>query len=493
MTRTCSGPRRTSSRSIAKALALALVCGGAASLTGCSGESDAQAAVRQARHRVHALNSGSAPASPSHRLEVYRDLQTRLNAAVGELEGSEAAAALTLLGEAQTGIAEISAAEAATLDNQLLSLVAQARSAASLFHSQSSLAAAMESYDPAKTLEELRDSGRDFQADLVAVQASRDALQQRLDELTTAAGARASEGGTLRLEAAQLRRDAMEQDPASRAEAAQRSFEVARRADALDREAAELNAAAAVVRPQLATADIDILRWNRQIELAALARTNLQAAVDARLAQAGVARAAADEAAARFDQLAQQIEALRAGESATAYDAATSAYTSGIATLRRASQAVTRPDAKGPQALALAQAQSALADVQRSRARTLGVVADLFTVVAEMSPALPNASNYRELAASILAKSDELLAAASEQYTNAQASLASSGLRGDLRERVDRVGASLTEASARMSGEPLPAPETAPTPEGEPMPEGASETPAPEPSNSPEPGDPPAA
>lgn len=480
MTRICSGPRRTTSRSIVKGLALALVCGGAASLMGCSGETDAQAAVRQARHRVHALNSGSAPASPSHRLEVYRDLQTRLNAAVGELEGSEAAAALALLGEAQTGIAEISAAEAATLDHQLLSLVAQARSAASLFHSQSSLAVAMESYDPAKTLEELRESGRDFQADLVGVQAKRDALQQRLDELTTAAAARAAEGRTLRLEASQIRRDAMDQDPASRASAAQRSFEVARRADALDREAAELNAAAAVVRPQLATADIDILRWNRQIELAALARTNLQSAVDARLAQAGAARAAADEAASRFDKLVQQIEALRAGDSATAYDAAASAYTSGIATLRRASQAVTRPDAKGPQALALAQAQSGLADVQRSRARTLEVVADLFAVVAEMSPALPNAANYRELAAAILVKSDELLAAASEQYANAQASLASSGLRGDLRERVDRVGAALTEASARMSGETPPAPDEAPAPENQPAPEGEPEAPAPQ-------------
>lgn len=493
MTRTNSGPRRTTSRRIATGLALALVCGGAAALMGCSGESDAQAAVRQARHQVHALSSGTAPASPSHRLEVYRDIQTRLNAAVGELEGAEAAAALALLGEAQTGIAEISAAEAATLDNQLLSLVAQARSAASLFHSQSSLASAMESYDPAKTLEELRDSGRDFQADLVAVQASRDALQQRLDELTDAATARAAEGRALRLEAAQLRRDAMEQPAATRAEAAQRSFEVARRADALDREAAELNASAAVVRPQLATADIDILRWNRQIELAALARTNLQAAVDARRAQAGVARTAADEAAARFDGLVQQIEALRAGESAAAYDAAASAYTSGIATLRRAFQAVTRPDAKGPQSLALAQAQSGLADVQRSRARTLEVVADLFAVVAEMSPALPNASNYRELAASILLKSDELLAAASEQYANAQASLASSGLRGDLRERVDRVGASLTEASIRLSGEPVPTPEEAPAPEGEPVPEGETENPAPAPETAPAPGDAPAA
>lgn len=476
MSRTSTGPRTPISRHLRTALALVAVCGGVTAWSGCAGESDDQAAVRVARQKLLAINSGASPASPGLRREVYQDIQNRLRPVAQGLDGTAAAAALTLLGEAETGLAEIAAADGATRDNELLSLVAQARSAASLFHSQSSLASAMESYDPARTLEDLRESGRDFQTDLAAVQASRDVLQQRLDELTAAAAAKAGQARERRLEAARIRAASMEADPASRAAAAEQAFRVSREADSLDKEAAELNASAGVVRPQIATADIDIQRWTRQIELSNLARTNLQSAVDARLGHAGAARRAADEAAARFDAIVLQIEALRTGDSATAYDSAASAYTAGVATLRRAAQSVAKPETKAPLAVSAAQAQSSLADVHRSRARVLAVVGELYEAAGASSPALPRSAEYRAMAQEVFTKADELLAKASEGYANAQSALASAGLRGDLRERADRLGAMLTEASVRTGGTKPPT-DDAPQPAPEPT---APEAPAPE-------------
>mgnify|MGYP001401246198 CR=1 FL=1 len=477
MSRTSTGRSRTTSRTIATGLALALACGGVVGLAGCSRESDAQAAVRTARQKVLAINSGASPATPSLRVQVYTDVQNSLRPAVESLEGAEAAAALTLLGEAQTGLAEVSAANAASFDNALLSLVSQARSAAGLYVSQSALATAMASYDPSRTLEDLREAGSDFQADLVAVQASRDALQQKLDALTQAADAKAAQARENRLAAAKIRTESANLDPAARAAAAQRAFEASRVADGYDREAADLRAQAAVVRPQVATADIDIQRWRRQIELATLARTNLQSAVAARLEQAGAARAVADEAAARFDQVVAQIEALRTGDSASSYDSAASAYTAGVATFRRASTAVSSPELRGPMAISLAQAQGSLADVRRSQARSLEVVAGLYADAAALSPALPRSADYAALAETVGAKVDELLAAASEGYANAERSLASAGLRGEMREQADRIGAMLTEASQRTSGEPAPEPQA--EPDGAAQPESPASEPQP--------------
>lgn len=477
MSRTSTGRRRTTSRTIATGLALALACGGVAGLSGCSKESDAQAAVRVSRQKVLAINSSEIPATPTLRVQVYSEVQNSLRSAVESLQGAEAVAGLTLLGEAQTGLAEVSAANAATFDNALLSLVSQARSAAGLYVSQSALATAMASYDPSRTLEDLREAGSDFQADLVAVQASRDALQQKLDALTQAADAKAAQARESRLAAARIRSESANLDPAARAAAAQRAFEASRVADGYDREAADLAAQAAVVRPQVATADIDIQRWRRQIELATLARTNLQSAVAARQEQADAARAVADEAAARFDQVVAQIEALRTGDAGAAYDSAATAYTAGVATLRRASTAVSSPEVKGPTAISLAQAQGSLADVRRSQARTLEVIAGLYADAATLSPALPRSAEYASLAETVGAKVDELLAAAAEGYTNAERSLASAGLRGDMRAQADRIGAMLTEASQRASGQPSPEPESAP--DGAAQPEAPASEPQP--------------
>ncbi len=468
--------RRNSKRSGTRvALAAGLFASAAVALGGCGRPTADQEALAKSRRSMLALTGGADAATVTARKQVQTEVLGSLKGVPERLsQAGEQAAAWMLTAQAQAGLAQIDAETATTLERQRMGLVAEARSLAGLYDSHEALAAAMESKDFGPDLASLDGALRETDALAGEAAKAKADAEQRVAGLEAAAKARLDQAREAR-DAEQKARDGARQAAAeARAALYEQAYEAGRRADGFEKEASDLQAQAAVFRPQVAVALVDIDRARRQREMLTLSRKAVEERASQAKQQAAAVRAESAKAAEQFAAVVKRIEDLTAGDLGRAYDSAVSGYGQAQQAMSKAVQAA--GEDKAPLAVAIGQFAQAAADLHSSRARGLGVVRDVLAWSASLKPAMPAAAQVSALLAAVNEKHAAAVASAGQAYDKARSALNGSGARGEIAERLKAVSAMLPGAPP-----PPPAEEPAPQPPPNELPPEGEQAPPPKP------------
>lgn len=441
-------------------------------LAGCGRPSAEEEALGKARRAMLAMHAGSAPAPAQARRAVHQDVLKTLQNIPERLQGSGAqASAWMLISQAQSGLALIDAQTAMDLDRRALNLITEARAMAELFASHSAFAAAIEAKDFGPDIAGLTKTMTEIDQQAGEAIAAKLASEKKVADLTAAANAKLAQARSEREKEQKAKAEAQSAPASTRSALFDRAFAMGRVADGLEREAADIQAQANLIRPQVGVAELDIERAERQKQLLALSRKDIEGRAAQAKEQAAQVRAEAAKAAADFAARLKAIEELRAGDQAKAYDAAIAGLNQAQQSMKKAAAAA--GEGKTPMAVAVGSDAQTLGDVQASRARATAALRDLVLWASTLKPALPESAGLAALAASLGEARSAASASAGTQYDAARSAYAGSGARGETADRLKAVGAMLPGAPPP---EPPPAPaEPAPADStGQPVPDGAT-------------------
>lgn len=429
----------------------------ALALGGCGRPTPDQEALAKARRSMLALTGGADAATATSRRQVQAEVLNALKGVPERLsQTGEQAAAWMLIAQAQAGLAQIEAETATDLERQRLGLISEARSAAGLFDAHQALASALESKDFVPDLASLDAALRE--TDTLGVEAgkAKSEAEKRLADLEAASGAKLEQARAERDAEARARADARLAGVEARPALFERAFEAARRADGFERESSDLQAQAAVFRPQVAVAMLDIDRAQRQREMLTLSRKGVEDRAAQSRQQAAAVRAEAAKAAEQFAAAVKKIEELTGGDLGKAYDAAIAGYAQAQQTMRKAVQAA--GEDKAPLALSVGHFAQSGADVHSARARGLAMVRDVLAWSVGLKPPMPAAAESGSLLSTVNERLAASTAAAAQGYEAARLALNATGARGEIAERLKAVSAMLPGAPP-----PPPAEQAAPT------------------------------
>lgn len=473
-----NGMGRPARRAAALAMS-AVTLGFAAS---CDSPSADERALASARRAMAALHSGpDAPAADVQKA-VQTEVVTTLRGVGERLPGATGASAWALLAQAQAGLAQLDAMQAASADARLLNIATQARSVADLYAAQHALAAALERHDPRAAITDLDQQARALEGEMSKAQAARQREVERLEKLKAAAAEETRLAKEQRVAELSRRATASQAAPAERAAGYEDAHTIARTAATHEKKAAEIEAEAALVKPLIGVHDLDIARITTQRELIGASKAQIEQAAKESGLQAVESREDARAASEALAGRLEELDALLTGESTAKHEAAASGFASAVASARNAVKNVGTGEAKLGASVALAGYLQSLGDLRGSHAQTLGAMTALVATVKGVTPPVGDAAALEaSLArlAELRAKADE---AAAQAYDGARAALNGSGAKGETAEKIKALQALLPGAPKAEA--PVPAPEgTAVPPEGgapteEPPP--AAQEPAPE-------------
>jgi hypothetical protein len=212
--------------------------------------------------------------------------------------------------------------------------------------------------------------------------------------------------------------------------------------DALRLEGSKLQAQADAIAPRLSEVNAIIAKLTKQkADLDAIAGS-LQERTAAARKEASDARAAAAAAAGDLKKRLDDLDALRKGGLATAYDQALSGYRK-AGSLAKSAQGGGKPAAAKIAAgmAALSQAETYWARAQGSQA-----FAALLKTLATAQPSLPYASEMQARCTDALKSQKDDLASAQTALEEAKAAFTTSGVGGAVKERLDALGELLDKA-----------------------------------------------
>lgn len=462
---------RSRTRSVAargRRFAGALLCAGLALGAGaCDRLSADEAALASARRSMRALHSGPDAPGPDVQRAVQTEVVTALRPVADRLKGASSAAAWGLMAQAQAGLAQLDASQAAEADARLLNLATQARSSADLYAAQHALASALEKNDPRAAVTDLDQQARSLDAELVKAQGARDKEAERLRTLEAAAAEQTRLANEQRAAELARRATAAEAAPAQRATGYEEAHVIARRAAAFERRAAEIEAEAALVRPLIGVHSLEIDRITRQKQLTGAGKQQLEQSAAASVAQAAEARKGAIAASESLATRLAALDELLVGESTAKNDAAAAGFNGAVASARNAVKQSGQGEAKLSASVALASYLQSLGDIRASHAQTLRAVQATVEVVCSLTPPVGDAAALEASIARLTemrARADE---AAAQAYDGARAALNSAGGRGETADRIKTLASLLPGAPPAEAppAEPAPAPEGAPAPD----------------------------
>jgi hypothetical protein len=420
-----------------------LAFAGLAIAAGCDDSGPSQQ-ITSAQAKLLSVTAGGVSAPAESRRKTYQAVVSELQSASSGFDGVALETASSLMGEAQTGLAQLELAEALVPASNLATLLTSARIAASEFASQSAIAAVMRSGDSGADLDRIAGESERVAQEMEESRLNREGLVAQVAQLNGRQQEQREQAMTIRQQEAELRRQAIRADASTRAELTEQAYRLARRAAEFERAASDLQAQADVLLPEVRNAEI---REQQLRTLGAQLRATRQGIEDERarrIEDSNAAQRVADEAGARVEELLGQIESALSDEFEPAVGKAISAYERAVGTLRRAKNG-----------LAMSAAQQGLGDAHRLRSTTLGQATTTLNHIASMDSAPTIADRASGIAGRLtetIAQADE---AAAQAYADSASSLRSGASRmsGDTRERVNQAVEALEALAASIRGE----------------------------------------
>ena len=430
------------SRMLLPAAALAVV-----TVAGCDKEDSVAVTLASVERELASAHAGGAAAAPpAMRQDIYNNAVNSLQQASREGSQAQKDAASLLLAQAHSGMAQIESSEATELENRLLERATRLRAQLDLYSSQSALASALASIDPAEERAALEQAVSQVDVRLSDAQQARRALQEESGWHQEAVDANATEARKLRAMAGELRARALDAPATEAAELAADAYEVEREAAALETESSRQGAEVEKIEPRLTEQDRLVARLNEErTQLTeALRRVDLrvqdarQQAQEARAA----ARAAADEALAMLDE----IESLRAGELTELWSQAVRHAQSAVSAMTQV-----RPSESGARSTAAilrGEAQHRLGEMNAAKARGVERYLVLLDAISNATPTVPFIDQARAFESRAEAALLESGQAAADAFEQAAGTYQSAGVRDqEIRDRLERLQRMLQEAA----------------------------------------------
>ncbi len=442
---------------------------------GCGQESDETAAVRQARRDLEylAANSGVAPEGKGL---TYEKIIQNLGKAASSSNQGEADAARIIRAQANARSADLSAAAAARRERDSLSQVIRVRATLDRWRHLSDAAAALKSYDPASTLDDLAKQATAKDAEVAGATRELSLAEGALAELQAKAAQAQQQAQAERTREAEFRTQAIDKSQTERADLITKANQASRAGDAFEKTASDLLAQAASQKPAVEQVRLllDSLRSQRTLidasrtEIERLVRVNteqsrktidgekgsgdtsdrvgvkqLQETLLSEVASLDAVRSKAPEGS---DQSLDQL-----------YETAQRHFTTAAGDIRGVKGTGGKATTTS---LTIAGCKHAEGDLLMAKATGLEVYASILESLAQATPSLPG--DFAQQAKDAKAAFDAALTAARDAYSAARSDYESAGNREQMervKTRLDTIGKSLASFDPRAPQTPVESPD----------------------------------
>lgn len=429
------------------------VLAAAALAAGCDAGSDTELALTEAQATLAALHEAQPPAPPEFIAETHARIRSTLSPALNAESEATRSAAQVLAGQTHTGDAEVAAGRAEGLESQAADLMARAQTLAGrLYAWRHARADAAGSYAPDDTLASIGGAIADARAGRDRLSAERRELEARLAELRRVAAEATEEAERYRVLEAERRAEAVDLEGQERLDAIRAVYDAQRLSDDAVSTAAEYEARAAQLEPQIDAVSQRVAGAESFVELLRASRESVRERQARQARTAQVDREQASVASSDLDALLVELAGFRDGELSAAYEDALSAAGDAVSTLQRAG----RGSDASP--LWLASAHHTRADILSSRAASERRYARGLAFLAQLEPRLPYAGRLESRAKAARDRADRDRADALSAYESAASSYRQAASRGASGERL-RALADRLEAVAAGEARPAPAEE----------------------------------
>ena len=423
----------------------------AISAAGCDEQDSAATTIADANRTLRAMAiaspSPTGESSVSSKVQQYKSIISSLRSVTSDARPRQTATAWLLIHEAQMGLAEFHAADAADLEGEVLRRITVIRSALAGWISDNAIADARAEYSAAPEIEQIDKKVAERQAQIAAVRAKQEEVASQVSDLRNRAAEISGRAGKERVAIGEIRRQSIGMSAVDATPLIEEAVKRGRAADALDVQASRLQAEANKIAPQIEELKGEVARLTSQQNLLGEAREQAKRREAMAKQEAADAREHAALAEADLSQLVTELRDLRSGPLVKATEDALSGFAEAAGSARRA-EAVARTRAK----IAGGSANQSLGDVSWMRAQGLSAYASILEAVAGASPPPAEADAYSAEADEARQQQAEALAKATEAYEAAARAFDSAGVRGEGRDKLQRAIERIAQAAYTTSG-----------------------------------------
>ncbi|MCB9837957.1 MAG: hypothetical protein H6813_01330 [Phycisphaeraceae bacterium] len=436
------GWRRMASLLVVGALSLT-------ALTGCEDESDqANATVNRAANLMAAVNAGGAEsANAPHRADTYEKVIGMLRPVVSSGSGAAKGAAQVITAQAMAGKGRFQSLAAADIEDRCSSLISKAHNEADLFAAHSALAAALSAHDPQPEFDDLGSRTKQVADEIESVRARIRGIDERVAELQKRSGAARDEAASRQRHETELRAEAVHVDAEQRRTLIEQAVRYQRESDAFEAEYVMVDAGIEQLHRTRESVQADLDRLSTQRTLLEEAERNAQLRSTVASDESKEAENKAFEAARRLRNTVREIETLRAGDLADAYNQAESTLDSAASTMAAGGRSDSSRDGKDANSLNEGLIHQALGEVRKSKAAGAASYAALLKRLTELQPDPPERGDYVSFLAKANQQRDEAIRGAEDAFVQAADALERVGGSDAMRDRIAKVVAALRNES----------------------------------------------
>ena len=352
-----------------------------------------------------------------------------------------------LISQAQMGLAELPAAEAAQIQRATLNQIAEARALLTHWIRLNAVASAADTYDPSNEIAQIDATITQKESEIVQVRQAKAEIDKKVADLKAQAAAQQSTAkGASEIEA-KIRTQAVKLSHTEAAALIKEANVHKRAADGYAVKAAGLLAEAAKIEPESAQLALNIEKLNNQREKLGQARAEAQERAAMARERASSARASAVVVAGQISEYVSALQITRNDELKPKAQAALSAYRQAAGSARKII-----PGARTSGQLNVATAQQSLGDSLWTSAQGYRAFADLLNALANSQPLLPEANAYSKTLSDTNQQLQTLLEEAGTAYKAAHSANSSARARGENQERIERINELLAAAITSTTG-----------------------------------------
>lgn len=426
---------------------MSLTAAALAALAGGCGDhsSDADKAIRAQALEMRALTADSPePSMVSVQEKVLKKVNSDLTPFGSTTISSEKSAAALLMAQANIGLGEQAAANAAAADRDAGALVAQADYFLTQWRMRQATKSAAEALDISKETAEIAKSKQEKDAGAAQERQNRAAVQTQLDALKAKIREKSDAVAQREAQYGQLMEQASRMSATQGVSTVEQASKVKRDADEFRMAGSKLEAQANTLEPQVRELDAIVSQWeNQKKDLEATEASLAKSLADAR-EQAKLSGDAANDAASKLAAVLAELAKARE-QADSAYTSSADLYTKAVRSARDSSK-----DAMVAGKALLGSANVSLAGLQWQRAQSLRSYASLYESLAGVKPALPDQASLADKGKAARDGAKAALDAAVEAFAQAKSAFETVRVTGPAKERLDELG-KLLETAGNVS------------------------------------------
>lgn len=418
-------------------------------LGGCDRDEASKQAVVSGARDLHALaGGGAAPAIPTLQKDTYTKVVGTVQSAVDSGSAGSNAAASLILAQSQFGLSEGPAARMAELERESLNRLTVLRATLNQWTTQMVAAEADASYSTADLIEANTQRIAELEQKIRAANKAQADLEARVALLRKQAQAKIEQAQPHQLAYAELRQQAGTMNAVNGMSIIEQAAARKRQGDQLMNEAAALTAQADVLQPQADEAALQARQFANQ--KASLEQSNQSLAAGETAAKDQAAKSRDEARTAEADLLGQldELRKLRSGPLAESTADTLNALQKALTSVRKA-----QTDSAAQARIAIGGYQQAIGDINLQAASGHRQFAAFLESLANVKPAFPSAAALGEESNKVKESEKAALDAAKAAYEEANSAYSGVPVRGEVKERLQKVGETLDVVSKWVAGE----------------------------------------